>query len=129
MAAAYPTHALSSSGAVGWRGLVTHTRGGAVRVFGSWFRLADQRFVTPIRPPEGESPTQPERAPSPASTSQASGQPDVGNGAARRRGTLGYWAEYWAAQQQTAIGVGSRVQDSEGTCGEIVARSGPWLQP
>ena len=29
MAAAYPTHALSSGGAVGWRGLVTHTRGGA----------------------------------------------------------------------------------------------------
>ena len=32
-----------------------------------------------------------------------------------------------ASAPARGIGVGSRVQDSEGTCGEIVARSGAWL--
>ena len=73
MAAAYPTHALSRSGAVGWRGLVTHSRGGAsktqVRVFGSWFRLADETFIKPIKEAEEEPALQePEHVP----TSQAS---------------------------------------------------------
>ena len=73
MAAAYPTHAFSRSGAVGWRGLVTHSRGGAVRVFGSWFRLADETFIKPIKEAEEEPALQePEHAPSPTSTSQAS---------------------------------------------------------
>ena len=53
MAAAYPTDALSRRKAVGWRGIVTHTRGGAsdpqVRVLGFWFRLADEIFLKPIK--------------------------------------------------------------------------------
>ena len=53
MAAAYPTDALSRRRAIGWRGLVTHTRGGAsdpqVRVFGFWFRLADETFLKPVK--------------------------------------------------------------------------------
>ena len=53
MAAAYPTDRLTHSGAVGWRAMITHTRGGAsklqVRVFGSWFRLADATFLKPIK--------------------------------------------------------------------------------
>ena len=66
MAAAYPSHALSSSGVVGWRGLVTHSRGGAVRVFGSWFRLADEAFIKPIKEAvEEPSLQEPEQVPSP----------------------------------------------------------------
>jgi len=53
MAAAYPTDTLTHSGAVGWRAMITHTRGGAsklqVRVLGSWFRLADATFLKPIK--------------------------------------------------------------------------------
>ena len=33
----------------------------------------------------------------------------------------------WQLQAGTGIGVGSRVQDSEGTRGEIIARNGAWL--
>ena len=33
----------------------------------------------------------------------------------------------WQLQAGAGISVGSRVQDSEGACGEIVARSGAWL--
>ena len=53
LAAAYPTDALSRRRAIGWRGLVTHRRGGAsdpqVRVFGFWFRLADETFLKPVK--------------------------------------------------------------------------------
>ena len=56
MAAAYPTDTLTCSGAVGWRGTVTHTRGSSsgsdgwrVRVLGSWFRLADETLLRPIK--------------------------------------------------------------------------------
>ena len=56
MAAAYPTDTLTCSGAVGWRGTVTHTRGSSsgsdgwrVRVLGSWFRLADKTLLRPIK--------------------------------------------------------------------------------
>ena len=36
-------------------------------------------------------------------------------------------ARPWQLQAGAGISVGSRVQDSEGACGEIVARSGAWL--
>ena len=53
MVAAYPADTLTHSGAVGWRALITHTRGRAsklqVRVFGSWFSLADENFLKPIK--------------------------------------------------------------------------------
>ena len=74
MATAYPTHALSRSGAVGWRGQVTHSRRGAVRVFGSWFRLADEAFIRPIKE-AAEEPAlmqEPVQVPSLASPSQPS---------------------------------------------------------
>ena len=54
MAAAYPKYTLTCSGAVGWRGTITHTRGRGsdncrVRVLGSWFRLADKTLLRPIK--------------------------------------------------------------------------------
>ena len=54
MAAAYPKYTLTCSGAVGWRGAITHTRGRGsdkcrVRVLGSWFRLADKTLIRPIK--------------------------------------------------------------------------------
>ena len=53
MAAAYPTDVFTRRSAIGWRGLVTHERGGAsdpqVRIFGFWFRLADETFLKPVK--------------------------------------------------------------------------------
>ena len=54
MAAAYPKYTLTCSGAVGWRGTITHTRGRGsdncrVRVLGSWFPLADKTLLRPIK--------------------------------------------------------------------------------
>ena len=187
MAAAYPTYTLSRSGAIGWRGLVTHSRGGTsnpqvasaspytllspstshahplpsppstlpsppppalptlplpsspppplplplppvhsrpliyqVRVFGSWFRLIDEDVVRPIKRPakrqrSGRTPPPPAPQPPPVPPPLPAPPPPD-----ERVSKL-------MDQQPSEIGVGSRVQDSEGLCGEIVEANKAWL--
>ena len=54
MHAAYPGVALTTEGAIGWRGEVTEYSGHGqlVKVFGSWFPLNDDQLIRPVEPQE-----------------------------------------------------------------------------